>query len=461
MKYFVNIIMAGALICAACFTSCKDEEGEDTSIQSVRPTQDTVYILKGSTTTVAATVFPYKANQGIRWAIADQNIATIEDKGQIDGISATAVTGNVIGSTVVTASAAGDPGKKAEIQIRVIMQVDSVQLDADSLTFVLGATEPVRVETEIMPAEAIQTVTWTSSNTAVATVANGVIRATGTGIATVTAASTIDPTKTATIYVEVVSLNNKVIHIASKFGNGLTVSWVNLGGDFVEFFYTNEAGQQVSSIHPVTTQSSYVPDFASGPLSYRTLYFSGGGKDTLRAPLVDFTGSIYDLTYYIKSYDENNSVIENVIKAADFDLGGERIGFHDSNTANTALNYRRDRGDSRSDAIYVERGTAIGNIAVDDWWQYTVDVVDAGNYELDISISVNGTTAKCRIEMDGVPSEDYSLRNNESWEDWRYYFDFNRLNPPVYYLSKGKHVIRMYVVATGFNYNGLRLVYKP
>jgi hypothetical protein len=290
----------------------------------------------------------------------------------------------------------------------------------------------------------------------VATVTNGVIRAVEPGVATITAASTDDPTKKATIEVETVALVNKLIHIASKFGNGLTVRWVNLGGDLVEFFYTNETGQPTSRIEVITTQSSYIPDFGSAPLSYRTLYYARGGTDTLRAPLINFTGSTYDLTNYIRS-----SVAENVIKAADFDIGGEGIGFHDLDNNNALVSYRRDIGDTRSDAVYVERGTAIGNLQVGAWYNYTVAVEDAGNYEIDFRVSVNGGSAKCRIEVDGEKTEDYSLINNANWEDWRYYFDFYRLTPPKFYLNAGKHVIKFYVVSTGFNFNGLRLVYKP
>jgi hypothetical protein len=236
------------------------------------------------------------------------------------------------------------------------------------------------------------------------------------------------------------------ITLYAKFGNGLTVNWVNLGGDLLEFFYTNEAGQPVSTIIPVTTQSSYIPDFGSVPLSYRTLYFTKVTvRDTVRAPLIDFTGTVYDLVHYIRSSPDGN-----IIKAADFDIGGEGIGFHDADNNNTSLNYRRERGDTRSDAVFLERGTAIGNQQKDGWYSYTVNVLDAGDYEIDFSVSAANTGGICRLYVDGEASADYSINNNGSWEDWRYYCDFNRLSPPKFYLSAGKHVIRVYVVATGW-----------
>jgi hypothetical protein len=330
-------------------------------------------------------------------------------------------------------------------------------VDIDRVTFVLGVTETATVEAAVIPANAIQTVTWTSSNPSVATVSNGVIKATGIGAAIITATSTADPTKKATIEVETVSLVNKIIHIASKYGNGLTVSWVNRDGDLIEFFYTNEAGQSVSTIVPVTTQSAYIPDFGSAPLSYRTLYFTQGTvKDTLRASLIDYTGPIYDRIHYIRS-----SPAENTINAGDFDIGGEGIGFHDADNKNTTLNYRRDRGDMRSDAVALEGPDPdIGNIHNGTWWNYTVYVLNAGNYEIDFYVSVNGNNVRCRIEVDDILSEEYPMVNNSSWSSWRYYCEFNRINPPKVSLTAGKHVIRLNSMSSGWNFNGLRLTYK-
>jgi hypothetical protein len=174
----------------------------------------------------------------------------------------------------------------------------------------------------------------------------------------------------------------------------------------------------------------------------------------VRAPLIDFTGTVYDLVHYIRSSTAN------IISAADFDIGGEGIGFHDADNNNTSLNYRRERGDTRSDAVFLERGTAIGNQQRDGWYKYTVNVLDAGHYEIDVSVSAANTGGICRVEV-GDEASDYSINNNGSWEDWRYYCEFNRISTPKFYLSAGKHVIRVYVVATGWNFNGLRLTYKP
>jgi hypothetical protein len=305
MKYFVNLIMACALICAACFTSCEDGlKGDDKNVQAVTPTQATVYIQESQTATIAATVTPTGADQKITWTSADPNVVELTDRGNIDGTSATSAKGVGLGSTTVTATSVSDPDKKATVEVTVVPFIERITTNIDTIILILGSVETVTVEAAVVPENAIQTLSWTSSNSKVATVTDGVIRAAGTGIATVTAASTFDPTKTATIEVEVVSLVNKDIHTATKYRSGLIVDWTNMGGDLVEFFYTNKTGQQVSSIHTIAFKShpyldsylgvsSYIPDFDSGPLSYRTLYLSRGGRDTLQSPLTNFTGSIY------------------------------------------------------------------------------------------------------------------------------------------------------------------------
>jgi hypothetical protein len=92
---------------------------------------------------------------------------------------------------------------------------------------------------------------------------------------------------------------------------------------------------------------------------------------------------------------------------------------------------------------------------------YTVDVRVAGDYEIDWYISVNGGGAAASIEVDGVRSERYDMDNNSNWSDWRYYCERNSLDPPLFYMSAGKHKVQYYYEGGSHNYNGLRITYKP
>ena len=82
-------------------------------------------------------------------------------------------------------------------------KVEGITVTPETMTLIAGA-EPKTITATITPSDAAnKEVTWTSSNTAVATVANGVVTPISAGTATITATSVADPTKKATALVEV------------------------------------------------------------------------------------------------------------------------------------------------------------------------------------------------------------------------------------------------------------------
>jgi hypothetical protein len=258
------------------------------------------------------------------------------------------------------------------------------------------------------------------------------------------------------------TLVNREINIVSKFGNGLTVSWKNQSGNWIKFFYNNEAGLPVSKILPVNAHSSHLADYGSGTLSYTTLFLPEiTAVDTFSVAQASYTGTITDYTTYLTA-----SPAVSYAKPGDFDLGGEGVGFHDSDATHSGAagaTYRKDRGDTQSDAVDIE--AVAGNTGANsagEWLMYTVYVKDEGNYEIDWYVSVNNANGgSCRIEADGVSSSVYQMVNNANWSAWRYYCELNGVNPPVFHLTAGKHKIMFYFNSSGFNYNGLRFTCKP
>jgi hypothetical protein len=257
------------------------------------------------------------------------------------------------------------------------------------------------------------------------------------------------------------TLIDREYKVMSKFGNGLTVSWNNQTGSYIEFFYNNEAGQAVSKIVPVTAYSAHVDDFGSGPISYNTLYLpESTAVDTFRIGPVNYTGTLTDYTTYVRSFP-----VVTLVKPGDFDLGGEGVGYHDASIAHNGsggVNYRPDRGDTQSDPCDVEgTGGNVGSIDAGEWIAYTVTVVDEGDYEIDWYISVNATAgASCHIEIDGVSSEVYQMPNQGNWSAWRYHCEANSVAAPLYHLTAGKHRLVFFANTSGFNYNGMRITFK-
>ena len=90
-------------------------------------------------------------------------------------------------------------------------------------------------------------------------------------------------------------------------------------------------------------------------------------------------------------YTNSPIVIPGVIKAVNFDKGGEGLSFHDSNDTSegSVKNYRTD-----SEGVDFEEGnggTVIGYTVKNEWLEYTIDVQEAGTYSYVATVS-SGTT---------------------------------------------------------------------
>lgn len=148
-------------------------------------------ITAGYTEQLSAVIKPVDAsgkstatNQGITWKSSDLNVASVDSSGQVIAINA--------GSATITATTA-DGGFTASSTCMVssaIIHVSSVALNKSTLTLGHGQTETLFAQ--VSPAFASdRSVTWSSSNTSVATVnGSGTVTAKSTGTATITATTT-------------------------------------------------------------------------------------------------------------------------------------------------------------------------------------------------------------------------------------------------------------------------------
>ena len=89
-------------------------------------------------------------------------------------------------------------------------------------------------------------------------------------------------------------------------------------------------------------------------------------------------------------YSGTPIVIPGVIQAENFDKGGEKMTFHDSDDNREGdTEYRKD-GEG-VDFVKGNGGTAIGYTAENEWLEYTVDVQEAGSYSYKATVS-SGTS---------------------------------------------------------------------
>ena len=140
----------------------------------------------GSTETLTATVYPPDAtDKSVTWTTSNADVATVANG---------TVTGVAPGTATITVTSSN--GSTATCEVTVIQPVTGVALNKTSTTLIAGSRE--RLTATVAPDNATdKSVTWTTSNARVATVADGVVYAVNAGTATITVTTT-DGAKTAT-----------------------------------------------------------------------------------------------------------------------------------------------------------------------------------------------------------------------------------------------------------------------
>ena len=183
---------------ATCTVTVKKKVIAVTGI-TLNPTSVTITV--GETATLTATVSPADAtDKTVTWSSSDAKIATVKD-GTVTAVAA--------GTTKITATAGG---KTATCEVTVKAKevpVTGITLDPTSVSIEEGQTATLTAT--VSPADATdKTVTWTSSDTKVATVRDGTVTAIAVGTATITAKA---GDKTATCQVTVKAVEFPVTNI--------------------------------------------------------------------------------------------------------------------------------------------------------------------------------------------------------------------------------------------------------
>lgn len=172
--------------------------GKPTPVTSVKINRSVLNLEIGEAAILVATVSPTDAtNKNVTWSTSDESICTVDQNGEVTGVK--------VGTVKITATTE-DGGKTAECEVNVkeaSVAVGGVSLDKTSLTVKVGGT--AQLTATVTPEGAPQDVSFTSSNTAVATVdKTGKVTGVKLGTATITV-KTASGNKTATCKVTVSS----------------------------------------------------------------------------------------------------------------------------------------------------------------------------------------------------------------------------------------------------------------
>lgn len=193
MKKMLRIAAAlAALLAMTNFIGCKNDDDDDgdvatVAVEKVEITSTETDVEVGKTITLTAKVSPENAtDKTVTWTSDNNEVATVKD-GVVTGVKA--------GEATITASAGG---KNATVKVTVKAAATSggetttiavTEVKITSTVTEVTAGETITLTAEVLPADATdKTVTWSSSDTAIATVdSTGKVTGVAAGTATITA----------------------------------------------------------------------------------------------------------------------------------------------------------------------------------------------------------------------------------------------------------------------------------
>ena len=240
------------------------------------------------TETLTTTVQPANAtNKAVTWSSSNTGIATVSASGLVTGVA--------VGTATITVTTA-DGGRTAMCVVTVntaVVPVTGVTLNKTSTTITAGGTETLTAT--VQPSNATnKNVTWSSNNTGVATINNGLVTAQSQGTATITV-TTQDGGRTASCVVTVQAAHvGPDVYVAGDFGlwkNGvLQPGYDGIGGSSI-FVSGNDV--YLTGGPNATLWKNGVPQFLSSSNSRATSVFVSGND------------------VYVAGFEENYNSITN------------------------------------------------------------------------------------------------------------------------------------------------------
>ena len=345
------------------------------------------------TATVTGTNNPV---QTVTWETDNSAVATVTDEGVVTFVGA--------GSADITATSTVDTSKSATVSFTVSAATATVTLveitGYTTTTATVGDADVTLTATVTGTNDPATTVTWTSSNPHVATVTDGVVTFVGAGTALITATSTVDTSKSATVSFTVGYGTPASITTGTNDGTNLAFSWDEFGSNasteytvyaynlsirtasggtaptLTEFLANKNSVQDIENVMaPITVWTGLTdPNASDTAINDLKLYRDtkyvfvvtgtrGGTKveNAIAAAIVDTSSTGDTPTYHIHASDNGNkfhiAVIDpgtpNWETAAAFAVaqggGGKLVEINDS--AEDVLIYNRIIEDNSLDAL--------------------------------------------------------------------------------------------------------------
>ncbi len=131
------------------------------------------------------------------------------------------------------------------------------------------------------------------------------------------------------------------------------------------------------------------------------------------------------------------------INSTHYDLGGEGVGYHDNNPANSGDGIRQEQG---VDTEYRMEEGSIGGIQNGEWLEYTLNVEDEGYFDIEILFASPGRFGIFHVELDeqDITGQLYITPSGS----------YDKFVPTIIdniHISEGNHIMRIFFDLAAYN----------
>ena len=182
-----------------------------------------------------------------------------------------------------------------------------------------------------------------------------------------------------------------------------------------------------------------------------------GHRTTLKAIVYTKDSSAYTRYSHVEVYPERKpfkgspAPLPGVIKAADYDIGGEGQTYHDSDDSSEG-DYSSYRSEKAIDIVHGNGGAVIGYTISGEWMEYTVNVAKAGYYNF-AAVASSGTTGSgfsISVNKDGELTELANISVPQTADnDWSVYTTIT--GRTAVQLEAGVQILRIAITGSSCN----------